>query len=166
VKDGNLRGKCVLPDTHFKSDTCDGEEWVWVEHKMYCSKCGGFDMGIKEHDGNYYCRKCHDDLFTTEPVSYPIGESQRVQVCDDVRIPLALQKRLLVGSFYDTVLWLQEILEDDDFVRDLEEMALARLEQNYPKYGSTMYSWDHSKNFRAIMEELADVFVYKSAEQA
>ena len=93
----------------------------------------------------------------------PIGVSEPTTRCDGVNIPLELQKKLLHATFYDTTLWLQNMLEDDDFMVDLEKMAQARLEKAHPKWGSTMYTWDHTRRFRAIMEELADVFGYASS---
>lgn len=94
----------------------------------------------------------------------PIGVSATTVRNDEVNVPLELQRKLLRSTFYDTACWLVELLDDEDFVDDLEEMALARLTEAHPRWGSTMYGWDDTRRFRAIMEELADVFVYKSSE--
>lgn len=142
----------------------------------YCHKCEAYINGKpRTHDGNSYCQKCYEALYVAEEsvftpelveraVVAPIGKSAPTTRCDDVCIPLDLQKRLLKTSFYYTLQWLEELLDDEDFVDDLEQMALARLEEAHPKWGSTMYTWNDSRRFRAIMEELADVFVYKSSE--
>lgn len=106
----------------------------------------------------------NDALDFSVPDMAPIGESEPTERDDSVNIPLPHQKRLLKATFYDTTLWLQELLEDDDFMQDLEKMAEARMEQSHPKWGSTMFAWDSPRRWRAIMEELADVFVYKSSE--
>lgn len=173
--------------------TFDKAGVMTAENKNYCMGCGVFVMHPEFIDGQPYCPGCHRqkierdggrivelegkghamgpfaraiklDPAGDEKEQAPIGESEPTERCDEVNIPLPLQKKLLHSSFYNTLQWLVELLDDDDFVCDLEEMAEARMEQAHPKWGSTMYTWDEHRRFRAIMEELADVMVYKSSE--
>lgn len=131
----------------------------------YCVKCEAYAMYPTTYAGKQYCPQCYTKLRIREVEEpAPIGESQPVEIDCSANVPLALQKKLLRSTFYDTVLWLQEMLEDDDFMADLEEMAEARLEQGYKRFGSTMYGWNDERRFRAIMEELADIFVYRCSE--
>lgn len=123
----------------------------------YCDKCGAYCLEGNEGDSGLLCPKCADWTET------PLGESAPTTRCDDANIPLELQRRLLKASFYDTMVWLQSAMDDDDFISAIEEMAMARLEHNHPKYGSTMYTWDEPRRRRAMMEELADLFVFASS---
>lgn len=134
----------------------DGGKIVQLEGKGHAT--GAFARAIVVDDAVFT-----EDM-VEKAVQAPIGESEPTERDDSVNIPLALQKKLLHATFYDTMLWLQELLEDDDFMQDIEKMCEARLEQAHPKWGSTMYGWTSERRLRAIMEEFSDIFNYKSSE--
>lgn len=148
----------------------------------YCVKCGAYAMYPVPYDGKPYCPKCYGTLNVKERIGtvyrddetgeYVMppdfaGDKEIRWPADDktaVNVPLAIQKKLLHSSFYDTIEWMKEMLDDEDFLEDLEKMCEVRLEQGHARYGSTMYGWDSETRLRNIMEEFADIPVYKSSE--
>lgn len=140
-----------------------------------CKECGGeatvFD------DGNPFCQECYDKMvrdymrkngILTGCVKYinqaDADEAEyHPKMLQPFNVPYAVQRRLLYATFDETVEWMREMLKDNEFLDEVEEMAAKRLAEGYEKYGSKMYSWDSETRDRNILEELADAFVYKSS---
>ena len=136
----------------------------------YCCECGAYADFPIYYEGGSYCQRCaskivdEDEDFEPDFTTViPLGTSQSIEVDCSVNVPLNIQKHLLRYTFFDTAEWLKEKLDDEDFLMELEEMANARLKRGYEQYGSTMYAWSTDKRLRAVMEELADVMVYRSS---
>lgn len=119
----------------------------------FCHSCGKEVENPIYNEGMPHCQRCavEEGLLVDNESPTPIN------------VPLELQKKLMHGSVYQTVNWLIEMLDDDEFLVDLEEMANIRLEEGYSIFGSEMYGWDEHERLLNILEELADALVYASS---
>lgn len=126
----------------------------------YCARCGGYTLEPLVYDGKSYCGKCFTPTRGVEDGAFAVGkETKVVHVAPPgANIPLHLQKRLLHARFYDQLLALQALLEDDEFLADLEKMCELRMEGGYPEYGSRMFDMEDGELWGEQMEELADFF--------
>lgn len=122
-----------------------------------CKECG-MPADVFD-DGWPFCSMCYDKIVEENMEKNRVRE----KIDGEVNVPYAVQRRLLYATFDETVEWMREMLKNNEFLDEVEEMAAKRLAEGYEKYGSKMYSWDSETRDRNILEELADAFVYKSS---